>query len=129
MCLPRLQGCLDDLVLALVHQLLAHVAYVGDVLDVDDLVALDLQGPAHPIRHEVGTEVPDVDGAVDCGPAGVHANGARLVETDLLNLPRQGVEQTHHGPAAWCWRLWPILCHDSCAFKIARARNKEQALH
>ena len=94
-CLALGQGGGDHLVLALLQHLLAHVAHVGDVLDVDDAEVLKLKGTADPVGHEVGAHVADVGVAVDCGPAGVHPDDARLQGLQLFRLPGKGIVESH----------------------------------
>ena len=74
---PALQRFGDDLVLAPVEQLLAHVADVGDVLDVAHRVAARAAAAAQPVGEQVRAQVAQVDRAVHGRAAGVHAHGSR----------------------------------------------------
>ena len=71
------QGGHNHLVAAGLGQLLPHMAHVGDVLDVIDLVAVYFQDAANPVGHQVGAQVADVSVAVHRRPAGVHRTPCR----------------------------------------------------
>ena len=75
----------DDFVAALFQDFLAHMADVCDVLDVDDLQAVELEGAAYPVCHQVGSEVADVGVAVHGGAAGVHLDDAALDRAHFVN--------------------------------------------
>ena len=75
----------DDFVAALLQDFLAHMADVGDVLDVDDLQAVELEGAAYPVGHQVGSEVADVGVAVHGWAAGVHFDDAALYGAHFVN--------------------------------------------
>jgi len=90
----------DDPVLFLCELALAHVADVGDVLDVVHRVAVGLQKAAQPVRHEIRAQVADVGVAVDGGPAGVKPDVARPKRSELLLLAGQRVIDAHGQPIA-----------------------------
>ena len=86
----------DHLVAAGLHQLLAHMPHVGDVLDVIDLIAVRNQDAADPVGHQVGAEVADVGIAVHRRPAGVHSDAAGGDGPDFLNGFGEGVIDAQH---------------------------------
>ena len=50
------------------------MAHIGDVHDVLDLVAIELEDTAQYVLKEVGAQVANVGIVVHCRPAGIHAN-------------------------------------------------------
>ena len=90
------EGGEDHLVAAGLHQLLAHVPDVGDVLDVVHLKTVVHEGPADPVGHHVGPEVADVGVPIHSWPTGVHTNLARLCGLDLVYTLGEGVVDTQH---------------------------------
>ena len=93
------QGGQDHLVAAGFHQFLAHMADVGDVLDVADFEAVARQGAAEPVGHHIGAQVADVGIAVYRGAAGVHPHHARRGRLNPLYPFGQGVIDVQHGNA------------------------------
>ena len=89
--LPLGESRRDDLVLASIDRVLAHVADVGDVLYRDDRVAKMLERPADPVREQVGTQIPEVGRPVDGRAAGVHAHLAGPLGGERQNAPLKGV--------------------------------------
>ena len=89
--LPFGQGGHNHLVAAGLHQFLAHVAHVGDVLDVVNVQPLHHQGAANPVGHHVGAQIADVGVAVHRRPAGVHFDFAGFNGLNFVNLFRQGI--------------------------------------
>ena len=93
-------GHLHAVLAPAVRIVLGHVADVGQVHDVDDLVAEQLQRAAQQVGVEERPEVPDVGEVVDGGPAGVEGDPlARGVERqDRLEAPGERViEVQRHG--------------------------------
>ena len=82
---------------SLVGDVVGHVAHVGDVHDLGDLVSLELEGPPHEIGQQERPEVSDVHVAVHRGAAGIHTDPSRLDWSDVLDAPRQRVVETHAG--------------------------------
>jgi hypothetical protein len=84
-------GLGDQLILTAIQYLHAHMADVGDVLDVQHLETSVLEEPAQPVGHGESTQVADMDIAVDGGAAGVHLDLARLQRHELLDLAGQSI--------------------------------------
>ena len=85
------KGGQDHLVPARFHQLLPHVADVGDVLDVLNFEAMMRQGAPNPVGHHVGAQVADVGVPVHRRPAGVHTDNARLRRFDFFYPLSEGI--------------------------------------
>ena len=88
-------------VLAAVEPLVAEVAHVGDVLDVEDLDAVVEQHAPDQVREQVAAQVADVGVAVDGRAAGVHPDATRLDRLDRADGSGEGVAeaQGHMGQA------------------------------
>ena len=132
----RLGGELD-LVLAVdrVELVITHVADVGDVLHVADLVAEVLERPMQQVAKEIGPQVADVRVLVDGAPAGVDADAARLERHERLGASRERVVQADRREgghryrdstdAAFRWRIGGPDYHGADA--VARARRRVPA--
>ena len=81
----------DDLVLASLDRVLAHVTDVGDVLHRDDGVAEILERPAYPVRKQVGTQISEVGRPVDGRAARVHPHLAGSLGGERDDAPLKGV--------------------------------------
>ena len=82
----------STLFLALLDEL---VIDVGDVGDIDDLVAAVLKVTAQGVEDDERAGVADVDIVVDGGAADVDAVLARHLRHELFLLAGQGVEDLH----------------------------------
>ncbi len=81
---------------AAVDPLVAQMADVGDVLDVEHVDAVVQQRPSDEVREQVAAQVADVGVAVDGRAAGVHPDPPGLDRLDGLDLPGQRVAETEH---------------------------------
>ena len=104
------KGGQNHLVPAGLHQLLPHVAHVGNILDVVDLQPLDLQNPPYPVGHKVGPQIPDVGVTVHSWPASVHAHLSRLNRLDFLHLLGQRVVYAQQAAPLY-WQTTRKLSH------------------
>ena len=86
----RLHG--GALLLALFDELVVNI---GDVGNVDHLVALVFQIPAQGIKHDQGPGVADVNVVVHGGAAHVNAVFAGLLGDEFLFFAGEGVENLH----------------------------------
>ena len=86
----RLHG--GALLLALFDELVVNV---GDVGNVDHLVALVFQIPAQGVKHDQGPGVADVNVVVHGGAAHVNAVFAGLLGDEFLFFAGEGVENLH----------------------------------
>ena len=86
-------GLHEHPVLAAIEPLIAQVADVGDVLDVEDLDAVVQERPSDQVGQEVRAQVADVGVAVDRRTARVHADPARDERLDGLDGAGQGIAQ------------------------------------
>ena len=86
-------------VLASIELVVAQVADVGDVLDVEHLDAVIQQHAPDEVREEVAPQVADMGVAVDGRAAGVHPDATRLQRLDGPHLAGQRVAQSegHRG--------------------------------
>ena len=98
--LPLGESRRDDLVLASIDRVLAHVADVGDVLYGGDPVPEELERPPQPVREQIRAQVSKMDGAVHRGSARVHAHlaGALRRERDDPALERVIDPKLHRSP-------------------------------
>ena len=96
-------------VLAAVEPLVAQVADVGDVLDVEDLEPVVEQGPPDQVGQEVAAQVADVGVAVDRRAAGVHPDAAGLERLDRADRAGEGVAQAEGHGAGLAWGAAAIL--------------------
>ncbi len=97
----RFQPGLDEhRVRAAVESLVAEVADVGDVLDVQHLDAVVDQHPPDEVGQDVAAQVADVRIAVDGRSAGVHPDPPGHERLDWFDRPGEGVAQAQgHVPA------------------------------
>src|SRR5207302_1060531 len=89
------QGFGNDLVLAAIQQLLAHVAHISDVLDMPDAVSQSAQQPLQGISQHIRPQIAKVHGAVHSRPAGIDTYIALRIERNRLDAPRGGIVQAH----------------------------------
>ena len=94
----------STLFLALLDEL---VIDVGDVGDIDDLVAAVLKVTAQGVEDDERAGVADVDIVVDGGAADVDAVLAGHLRHELFLLAGQGVENLHKKPLLLCGRQKP----------------------
>ena len=78
-----------------VRRLVGHVTHVGDVEDLRDLVALELERPTEQVREQERPQVPDVRVSVDGRAARVHADVTVVQGDDFLQRSRQRVVEAH----------------------------------
>ena len=69
------------------------MAYVGDVDDMGELIALEAQHPAQRVGEHIGAHVADVRIVVDRRPAGVDARLAGMDGREFLDRASKAVEQ------------------------------------
>ena len=81
----------DHLVAARLNQLLPHVADVGDVFDVVNLVTVSGQNTTYPVCHQVSTQVADVCVPVHRRSTRVHRDATRRHGLDFLDGFGKGV--------------------------------------
>ncbi len=81
----------DDLVLATLDGVLAHVTDVGDVFHRDHGVAEILERPADPVRKQVGPQISEVSRPVDGRTAGIHPHLAGSLGGERDDAPLKGV--------------------------------------
>ena len=117
------------------HALLAGggdrpVVHVGQVHDVEDLVAAGLEPAPQQVLEEERPEVPDVGVVVDRGPAGVQRDPPRLQGDERLDAAGEGVvEAEGHPPAApaaaWATGIGVRPALDAHVHAALRERNLE----
>jgi hypothetical protein len=86
----------QHLVLAAVVDLVGHVPDVGDVHHLPDGNPGPDQHPADQVTEQERPQVPDVDGPVDGGPAGVHRNRVGPQRSQRLHRSGQRVVKAQH---------------------------------
>ena len=96
----RLEARRDEhAILPAIEALVAKVAHVRDVLDVDHFQAVVEQDAPDEIGQQVAPQVADMSVAIDRRPTGVHANPPRLERHDRLDAAGQRVAKAkgHRG--------------------------------
>ena len=94
------------------------VVHVGDVHDVADGDAGELEEAAQDVDLQKGAEVADVAVVVDGGPAGVHAERLAVGGDEFVQLSREGIEkaESHRSYGLLTDRIRPVY-----AFPIVAA--------
>src|SRR5690242_14510681 len=64
-------GLGNQFIFAPVEHFHTHMAHIGYILDVDDLVTAIFEGPAQPIGHRKSPQVPYMDIAINCWAAAI----------------------------------------------------------
>src|ERR687897_423098 len=77
------------------RRLVGHVPHVGDVLHLDHVEPLELEGTADQVGEQERTQVAEVDVAIHRGAAGVDLDLPRLHRHDIVDAARQRVVQPH----------------------------------
>jgi hypothetical protein len=117
----RFEPCLDEhRILAAIEPLVAEVAHVGHVLDVQHLEAVVERHPSDQVGEDEAAEVPDVGVAVDGRAAGVHPEMAGLERFDRFETPGQGVVEAEHRALVICWSDHPRAADRSPRNFVAR---------
>ncbi len=106
--LPLLERRQHHPVLAGIGLVVAHVADIGDVLDVEHLVSEVVERPAQEVAEQVRPQVADMGVSVDRAAAGVDRHPAGGDRLEGLDLAGQRVVQADrgHGVISGRWPCW-----------------------